>query len=109
MRLKFEGLHADQHLLDVVEYSNTIDGTSRLYNLVAHYCMYGSILQPRAKTEFKCYSLPTTQGSYESLLVILPVTEHDILAFQRYIKTLLTGLYRESLGSSKTSCLGRVI
>lgn len=107
MRLKFEGLHADQHLLDAVEYSKAIDGTSRLYNLVAHYCMYGNILQPRAKTEFKCYSLPASQGSYESLLVILPVVAHDILALSEVYKNSFDWLVSRIIGFIKDKLTGQ--
>ncbi len=107
MGLKYEGKAANQNILDAIEYSKSLEGCSRLYRLVAHYCIHGEVLAPRARSDLRCYTLPSQAGSYESLLVILPVLAQDIPVFADVYKASLDWLISRIIGFIKDKLSGQ--
>lgn len=107
MGLKFDGLDADKHILDTLQFSTALEGNARLYRLVAHYCMHGEVLKPRSQSDLRCYTMPAEKGSHESLLVILTGAVHQIPAFADVYKTAMDWLIAKVMGFIKDKLSGQ--
>ncbi|MDH4572440.1 hypothetical protein CUR86_08205 [Salinicola acroporae] len=107
MGLRYEGLSSDRHILDSLEYAKSLEGSSRIYRLVAHYCLHGEVLRPRSRSDLRCYTLPAKSGSYEALLVILTAAAHEIPAFSDVYKSALDWLISKLVGFIKDKLSGQ--
>ena len=107
MGLKFDGMAADRHILDAIEFSKSLEGSSRLYRLVAHYCVHGEVMRPRTHSDLRCYTMPSEKGSHESLLVILTGLVHEIPAFADVYKKALDWLISKIMGFIKDKLSGQ--
>ena len=103
--LKYEGGDADQHVIDAVQYGNSLYGTGRLYISVTHFCVHGEVLKPSQRTDIKCYASEGHAGCFETgIIVAASVAQMPLFAdvykpwidwltgkITEYIKDRLTG------------------
>jgi len=107
MGLKFDGLDADKHILDTLQFSIALEGNARLYRLVAHYCVHGEVLKPRSHSDLRCFAMPAERGSHESLLVILTGAVHQVPVFADVYKTSMDWLIAKVMGFIKDKLSGQ--
>lgn len=106
MKLKYEGLDANRHLLDSGQYAKSVDGASRLYRLISHYCIYGEVLASRQHSDIRCFSAPPKEGSFEQTLVILTGVTHQMPAFADVYKKAFDWLTSQVLAYVKKALTG---
>lgn len=106
MNMKYEGLDANRHLLDATQYAKSVDGASRLYRLISHYCLYGEVLASRQHSDIRCFSAPPKEGSFEQTLVILTGLTHQIPAFADVYKKAFDWLTSQVMAYVKKALSG---
>lgn len=103
--LKYEGGDTDHHIIDAIQYSDSLKGSGRLYVSVAHFCTYGEVLKPRQRSDIRCYASEGKSGCYETAVIIAsqivqlplfsevykPYLDWLIGKITEYIKDRLTG------------------
>lgn len=77
--ISYEGKDADKHFMKAHQLGESIAGASRLYANVAHYCLHGSVAEPKQKKQVVCYVRPPVEGSFEYLLFIAALAPHGNL------------------------------
>lgn len=107
MGLKFDGLDADKHIIDTLQFSTSLEGNARLYRLVAHYCLHGEVLKRRTHSDLRCFAMPAEKGSHESVLVILTGAVYQIPAFVDVYKAALDWLIAKIMGFVKDKLSGQ--
>lgn len=105
--LKYIGRDSDRHLIDSAQYSKSLAGSSRLYLMVAHYCLQGEVLKPRQVSQLRCYSAPAKEGSYDTLLVILTALSSEYPIFADVYKSALDWLIAKISGFIKDALTGQ--
>ncbi|WAB91992.1 hypothetical protein OSS47_28405 [Pseudomonas citronellolis] len=105
--LKYEGRDTDRHIIDSIQYARSLEGSSRLYRVIAHFCVHGEVLKPRQTTELRCFSAPAKEGSYDTLLVILTALSHEYPIFSDVYKQALDWLIAKVSGFLKDSLSGQ--
>lgn len=105
--LKYEGRDTDRHLIDSIQYARSLEGSSRLYRVIAHYCIHGEVLKPRQTTELQCFSAPAQEGSYDTLLVILTALSSEYPIFSDVYKQALDWLIAKVSSFLKDSLSGQ--
>lgn len=106
MNMKYEGLDANRHLLDATQYAKSVEGASRLYRLISHYCLYGEVLTSRQHSDIRCFSAPPKEGSFEQTLVILTGITHQMPAFADVYKKAFDWLTSQVLAYVKKALSG---
>jgi len=107
MNVKYDGADAERHLLDAGQYSKSVDGSSRLYKLVSHYCLHGEVLSARQQSDLRCFSAPPREGSFDSTLVILTALTHQYPAFNDVYKKAFDWLVAKVMGYLKDALSGK--
>ena len=107
MDIKYEGGDADRNLIDSLQYSKSLEGSSRLYRLIAHYCLYGEVLTPRQKSSLRCFSAPAEKGSYDTAIAVLTDLTHHYPAFNDIYKKAFDWLVATVMTYVKDSLSGK--
>lgn len=105
--MKYVGRDADRNIIDSLQYARSLEGSSRLYRLIAHYCYFGQVLKPRQVTELRCFSTPAKEGSYDTALVILTALSSEYPIFADVYKSALDWLIAKVSGFIKDSLTGQ--
>ena len=106
MGVKYEGNDTDRHIIDSLQYAKSLEGSSKLYRIVAHYCIFGEVLKPRQSSELRCFSAPAAKGSFASELVILTALASQYPVFSDVYKSSLDWLISKIMGFLKDRMTG---
>ncbi len=105
--ITYKGRDTDRHIIDAVQYARSLEGSSRLYRVIAHYCLFGEVLKPRQVTELRCFSAPAKEGSYDTVLVILTAISSEYPMFSDIYKPALDWLIAKVSGFIKDNLTGQ--
>ncbi len=60
----YTGYHADEHLVDAVQFSKSIEAVSRVANSAAHFWFFGNVAASIRRHEIHFFVKPAREGSY---------------------------------------------
>lgn len=72
-KISYTGKHADRHVLDAVQFGESISAAAKIYVSVMHLCVTGEVPRGNYKKEFSCFAEAPKAGSLEALLFLAPV------------------------------------
>lgn len=70
--VKYEGRDADRHVMEGGALAESLAGSTRLYNAVAHYSLYGFVPRGRYRKTLTVYAQAPAPGSWEQFYYIAP-------------------------------------
>ncbi len=63
IKISFTGNMADKHLIDGEQFGLAINGASKIFNNVSHFCFTGIVPAPQTKRRIRIYANPPERGS----------------------------------------------
>ena len=98
--LRYEGNDADEHTMDALQFGRSLAGAARIYNVTAHYCLFGEVPRGNYKKELTSYVSVPKEGSYEACVVITTLTQQNLM-YTELGKAALTQVLFAVIGALK--------
>ena len=71
--VEYRGRHAEHSVLLASEIGESIIGASKVYDALAHYLVFGTVVQARTTKYFASYAQPASRSSWEQVFFVAPV------------------------------------
>lgn len=77
--IRYDGKDADDHVIDALQFGQSLTGAARLYKATAHYCAFGKVPNGNYKKQFNCYVTAQNKGCYEAYIVVAALAQQNHL------------------------------